>query len=143
MCVRTHTFMYVYLYGWTKCSFTYSVRCYRKTQMNFLANPIYICITTQVYIASHHHKGLWKVQLAACSSFPCTWMTSVGRLLKSPRAVVSILWTCLQEQGANEAVMVFFSQADGPGTGWLPLRDPFLLFGPAVQLMGFCLLFDI
>ena len=143
MCVRSHTFMYVYLYGWTKCSFTYSVRCYRKTQMNFLANPIYICITTQVYIASHHHKGLWKVQLAACSSFPCTWMTSVGRLLKSPRAVVSILWTCLQEQGANEAVMVFFSQADGPGTGWLPLRDPFLLFGPAVQLMGFCLLFDI
>ena len=99
----THTFMYVYLYGWPKCSFTYSIRCYRKTQMNLLANPIYIYITTQVYVASNQHKGLWKVQLAACSSFPWTWMTSVGRLLKTPRAVVSILWTCLQEHGVNGA----------------------------------------
>ena len=133
ICAYTHTFMYVYLYGWTKCSFLYSLRCYRKTQMDFLAIPICICITTQVYIASNHHQGLWKAQLAARSSFPCTWMTSVGRLLKSPRAVVSILWTCLQERGANEAVTPFSSQADGPGTGWLPLRDPFPLFGPTVQ----------
>ena len=79
MCI--HTFMYVYLYGWIKCSFLYSVRCYRKTQMNFLANPICICITTQVYIASNHHQGLWETQMAACSSLPCTWMTLVGRLL--------------------------------------------------------------
>ena len=113
----THTFMYVYLYGWPKCSFTYSIRCYRKTQINLLANPIYIYINTQVYVASNQHKGLWKVQLAACSSFPCTWMTSVGRLLKTPRAVVSILWTCLQEHGVNGADVPFSSQAGGPGAG--------------------------
>ena len=56
-----------------------------------------------------------------------------GQVTQSPRAVVSILWTCLQERGVNEAVTPFSAQADGPGTGWPPLRDPFLLFGLTVQ----------
>lgn len=28
--------------GWLKSSFGFSVRCYGKTQMSFLANPIHV-----------------------------------------------------------------------------------------------------